>query len=142
MGSVNIVVFIESFRTIIMRESDEERNALHLASLIEVSAAWGTPSPSSLPFPFLTPWHALRHQAFAFLVLPFPAQAVQPGSGLVGGPQERLVDQWLWYGSRVDLHVLLILTGLVWEGVIMSAGGSKIIWCTLLPHFLAARMTV
>ena len=118
MGSVNIVVFIESFRTIIMRESDEERNALHLASLIEVSAAWGTPSLPLLTAHFLIPWHVLRHQAFAVLILSFPEEAVQSGSGLVGGPQERLVDQWLRYGSHVGVHVYL--SSRAWPGQVLS----------------------
>lgn len=39
---MNIVVFIESARTILAREGGADKNELHLASLLEVSAAWGT----------------------------------------------------------------------------------------------------
>ncbi|TBU46164.1 CDF manganese transporter [Dichomitus squalens] len=89
MGSVNIVVFIESARSIIARESDEDTNALHLASLIEVSAAWGV---KLLLFLYC---YSLRKQ-----------------SSQVGV---------LWEDHRNDLWI----NGF---GVIMSAGGSKIMW--------------
>ena len=93
MGSVNIVVFIESLRHIMTRQGGRETNALHLASLIEVSAAWGTPSqvfPSLLIL--LTAWRVRRCQVHPFRVLLLAAKAIQPGPGLVGGPQERPVD--------------------------------------------------
>ncbi|CAL1694622.1 unnamed protein product [Somion occarium] len=41
MGSVNLVVIVESARTLITRESDEDVNALHVPSLIVVGAALG-----------------------------------------------------------------------------------------------------
>lgn len=41
MGSVNLVVIVESARTLITRESDEDVNALHVPSLIAVGAALG-----------------------------------------------------------------------------------------------------
>ena len=93
MGSVNIVVFIESLRHIMTRQGGRETNALHLASLIEVSAAWGTLNQvlSSLLI-FLTAWRVGRCQVYSFRVLLLSAEAIQPGSGLVGGPQERSVD--------------------------------------------------
>ncbi|KAI0714832.1 CDF manganese transporter [Earliella scabrosa] len=89
MGSVNLVVFVESARTIIARDSDEERNALHLASLIEVTAAWGV--------------------KFVLFVYCF---SLRKRSSQV---------QVLWEDHRNDLWI----NGF---GVLMSAGGSKIIW--------------
>ncbi|KAI1793069.1 CDF manganese transporter [Ganoderma leucocontextum] len=89
MGSVNIVVFIESARSMITRESHEERNALHLASLIEVSAAWG-----------------IKLLLFLYCL------SLRKRSSQV---------QVLWEDHRNDLWI----NGF---GVIMSAGGSKIIW--------------
>ena len=44
MGSVNLVVIVESARTLITRQSDEDTNQLHVPSLIAVGAALGTSS--------------------------------------------------------------------------------------------------
>ena len=41
MGSVNLVVTVESARTLITHNSDEDTNALHVPSLIAVAAALG-----------------------------------------------------------------------------------------------------
>ncbi|KAI0713151.1 CDF-like metal transporter [Cerioporus squamosus] len=41
MGSVNLVVIVESIRTLITRNSDDDTNALHVPSLISVGAALG-----------------------------------------------------------------------------------------------------
>ncbi|KAI0714834.1 CDF-like metal transporter [Earliella scabrosa] len=41
MGSVNLVVIVESARTLITRQSDEDTNQLHVPSLIAVGAALG-----------------------------------------------------------------------------------------------------
>lgn len=41
MGSVNLVVIVESFRTLITHNSDEDVNSLHVPSLISVGAALG-----------------------------------------------------------------------------------------------------
>ncbi|RPD64685.1 CDF-like metal transporter [Lentinus tigrinus ALCF2SS1-7] len=41
MGSVNLVVIVESARTLITHNSDEDTNALHVPSLISVGAALG-----------------------------------------------------------------------------------------------------
>ncbi|KAI0800583.1 CDF manganese transporter [Fomes fomentarius] len=89
MGSVNIVVFIESARTILAREGGTDRNELHLASLIEVSAAWGIK-----------------------LLLFLYCFSLRKRSSQV---------QVLWEDHRNDLYI----NGF---GVLMSAGGSKIIW--------------
>ena len=138
MGSVNIVVFIESARSMIARESDNETNALHLASLIEVSAAWGAPSPLPLlprprlrpPLPLLT-WRSVRREVCPLSVLLPPPQAVQPGPSPVGGPQERPLDQRFRYvRSRApERHSRPLNRASLSTGVLMSAGGSKIIWC-------------
>ncbi|TFK86932.1 CDF-like metal transporter [Polyporus arcularius HHB13444] len=41
MGSVNLVVIVESVRTLVTHNSDEDTNALHVPSLISVGAALG-----------------------------------------------------------------------------------------------------
>ena len=41
MGSVNLVVIVESARTLITRNSDDDTNTLHVPSLIAVGAALG-----------------------------------------------------------------------------------------------------
>ncbi|KAI0348241.1 CDF-like metal transporter [Trametopsis cervina] len=41
MGSVNLVVIVESFRTIVTHKSGSDTNALHIPSLIAVAAALG-----------------------------------------------------------------------------------------------------
>ncbi|EKM61576.1 uncharacterized protein PHACADRAFT_248262 [Phanerochaete carnosa HHB-10118-sp] len=41
MGSVNLVVIVESMRTIVTHNSDDDTNALHIPSLISVGAALG-----------------------------------------------------------------------------------------------------
>lgn len=46
MGSVNLVVIVESMRTIATHKGGEDTNALHVPSLIAVGAALGTSSSS------------------------------------------------------------------------------------------------
>lgn len=46
MGAVNLVVIVESMRTIVTRDSEEDVNALHVPSLIAVAAALGKLSAS------------------------------------------------------------------------------------------------
>lgn len=41
MGSVNLVVIVESVRTIVTHDSNDKTNALHVPSLISVGAALG-----------------------------------------------------------------------------------------------------
>ena len=41
MGSVNLVVIVESARTLITHNSDEDTNEFHVPSLIAVGAALG-----------------------------------------------------------------------------------------------------
>lgn len=41
MGSVNLVVIVESMRTIVTHNNAEETNTLHVPSLIAVAAALG-----------------------------------------------------------------------------------------------------
>ena len=41
MGAVNLVVIVESARTIITHHSDEQVNELHVPSLVAVAAALG-----------------------------------------------------------------------------------------------------
>ena len=41
MGSVNLVVVVESARTLITHNSDDDTNTLHVPSLIAVGAALG-----------------------------------------------------------------------------------------------------
>ncbi|KAH9932070.1 CDF manganese transporter [Epithele typhae] len=89
MGTVNIVVFIESARSMFARESEKDTNALHLASLIEVSAAWG------VKFILFLYCFSLRKRSSQVQVL--------------------------WEDHRNDLWI----NGF---GVLMSAGGSKIVW--------------
>ena len=49
MGSVNLVIIVESVRTIVTHNSADKVNALHIPSLVAVAAALGKVPPQSLP---------------------------------------------------------------------------------------------
>ena len=49
MGSVNLVVIVESVRTIATHKGNDDTNALHVPSLIAVAAALGKSFSTSFP---------------------------------------------------------------------------------------------
>ena len=89
MGSVNLVVVVESVRTIVTHNSADDTNALHVPSLIAVAAALGAPLPPSLSSPsLLTADDERRREVRAVFVLHPPPAGVEPGGGPLGGPPQ------------------------------------------------------
>lgn len=92
MGSVNMIVAVESIRSIISKKNDD-LSEFHLPSIIAVSAALGM-RILQLPYPVLNPH---RHQVpVVSLQLSFQ-KTLESSRGSLGGPSERSVDQRLWY---------------------------------------------
>lgn len=76
MGAVNLVVIVESMRTIATHKADEETNPLHVPSLIAVAAALG-----KMRFQKKTGLHAdvhPRRQVCSLPLLHTPSQSVEP----------------------------------------------------------------
>ncbi|KAJ3527884.1 hypothetical protein NM688_g8066 [Phlebia brevispora] len=106
MSAVNLVVIVESMRTIITHNSAKDTNALHVPSLIAVAAALG----NHLDFP--PGVGQLTRVLGVKLVLFFYCMGFRKSSSQV---------EVLWEDHRNDLFI----NGF---GLLMSAGGSKLKW--------------
>jgi len=89
MGSVNLVVIVESVHSLISKEGDELA-PFHLPSIVAVAAALGTfpllHCPLSLKFIFSRKIPAFRIQLLVEKIL-------ESGSSVVARPQERPLDE-------------------------------------------------
>ena len=90
---MNLVVIVESARTLITHSGNDDTNTLHVPSLIAVGAALGecqlvsrTPSLAD---------ERCRREVFALPLLLRVPEHVEPGPHAVGGPPQRPVHQWL-----------------------------------------------
>lgn len=95
MGSVNLVVIVESARTLITHNSSSDTNTFHVPSLIAVGAALGTIDN----YEVVAYSHLIenRRQIRAFPLLSHVAQGFESSPYAVGRPPKRFIHQWIWY---------------------------------------------
>lgn len=90
---MNLVVIVESMRTIVTHKADENVNALHVPSLIAVGAALGAFRPFLIHTSSTRRLTAdsCRREVRAIPVLHTPPTGVEPSRGPLGGPPERSI---------------------------------------------------
>lgn len=154
MGAVNLILIVESIRTMVTHNNSEETTKLHWPSLMAVGIAFG----SSLP-PFeaskasssisdlelgcvvcslilsSSSCSCRRNQVRPLPLLLLRQRSEHSGSGPVGGPQERSAHQWLWYpdgehakSGRDVTRRGRRLTPFLARPRAQSAGGAKLKW--------------
>lgn len=123
MASVNLVVIVESVRTIATKEGDDLA-AFHLPSIIAVAAALGKPDSSLASHPFSIPSQlsSLFSLSIHFPFVKSPAKF--KSSGKTTG---------MTCGSILSVCYHVLATGAspptLSQGILMSCGGSKLRWC-------------
>ncbi len=81
MGSVNLVVIVESGRDL-LKHSDKNSNKFHIASIVAVGAALG--EPAHLTHFLCTNQQTGRHQVSSLSLLLLITFNVKPGGGALG----------------------------------------------------------
>lgn len=87
MGTVNVVVMIESVSTIVQKEGDE-LGKFHLPSVIAVAVALGTTSESrqNITLMYLNPLNSRQAPAVPIQLL--HSKTFQSSASIVGGPPQ------------------------------------------------------
>ena len=96
MFAVNLVIIVESIRSIASHKGDDT-NKLFIPAIAAVASALGwlptTPPPVYGPVANL---RTNRRQVPAIPVLSCRQERLEPSTNALGGPQERLVRQRVW----------------------------------------------
>lgn len=130
MGSVNLVVIVESVQSLIMSQSGDLKQ-FHIPSIVAVAAALGEffSSPCG-------PWLIIIPQGsnlFYFSTASrFEKSRVKSKfCGRITGTTCFSMDSVRFSFQRVKKHTSYI----IWHaGILMSTGGSKLRWCLYLIH--------
>lgn len=123
MGSVNLVVIVESARSLITK-SDNDLQDFHLPSIIAVSSALGQFLGHIFGVVLNT---RSSRQIYALRVLLLPSEEVKSSPSSVGRSSKRFVDKWIWYVFTRPFFCSKTQT--FGPGILMSTGGSKLRWC-------------